>query len=233
MAKKHGLVVAQTKHSYDFVRFDENERKRAIEGTKTALNLAAGAGIDKIQVYTGPGFGNAPLYIGKDIPEGKAWEFVYEAFDEIVPVAEKLGVYLTVEPVYNHVVRDYYTLMELLNHYKSKALAVNFDTGNFQLYQTDLSWVTRRLGKLIMHTHIKDAVGKAGLSSHMREDISYAIVGEGAIDWKGWLNAMKDIGYQGYMSFEFRPERFEKMGFDLESILRVYKRSLEKQIEMA
>jgi sugar phosphate isomerase/epimerase len=228
-AKSYGLEVSEVKYARDFVVLDDDFRKDIINDTKEKIKFAEGAEIDMIQVFTGPmpWMAGSPR-IGKDISEGKAWSLVFEAFNEITDAAEKCNVYLTIEAVYDMVVRDYYTLKELLDTVKSKYLVVNFDPIHYHLYRNDIPWVVRRLGKLIKHVHLHDGAGRPG---EPREDNIWTLLGEGTVDWEGMLVALREIGYKGFLSMEIESKwLYDVMEYDFETIANINKQSLEKLI---
>lgn len=226
-AKNHGLKVSEAKHARDFVVLDDDFRKDIINDTKEKIKLAEGAGIDMIQVFTGPmpWMPGSPV-IGKDISEGKAWSLVVDAFNEITDAAEKHNVYLTIEAVYDMLVRDYYTLKELLDMVKSKFLVVNFDPIHYHLYRNDIPWVVKRLGKLIKHVHLHDGAGRPG---QPKEDNIWTLLGEGTVDWEGMFKALREIGYKGFLSMEIESRWFyDVMEYDFEKVAEINTKSLEK-----
>jgi len=191
-----GVAVQQ-----DYVTLDDNIRRDRIDLTKEVIKAASRVGIKVLNVYTGPAAEDPKaLRIPKDITEEKAWNLVLEAYNEIVEVAEKEKIYLAVEAVFNQLCHDYYTLKELLNSINSKYLAVNMDPSHYYLYGNDIIWVVKKLSTKIKHVHIKDAIGKPGI---MGVDFIFPLIGEGGIDWKGFINALDAIEYDGFLSIEF------------------------------
>ena len=125
---------------------------------------------------------------------------VFDAFDRIVKALENSKVHGAVEGVWGHLCSDYYTTRLLIDHFGSDYLGVNFDPshdvlkGNF-----DTGWIVRQWGKkTIKHVHLKDAIGvqKQGL-------FLFPFLGEGRVDWNGMFAALREIGYDGYLSVEF------------------------------
>ncbi len=88
---------------------------------------------------------------------------VREAFDLLVLLAEDLGVDLALEGVFGHLARDYYTTLELLRHYDSPRLGVNFDPSHGILYGNDIPWAVRQWGPRIKHVHLP--LARRGVSS--------------------------------------------------------------------
>jgi sugar phosphate isomerase/epimerase len=130
-----------------------------------------------------------------------AWDLVISAFDELITAAEKENVILAVEPVFGHLVHDYYTLMELFRKFDSPNLRVNFDPSHGILYQNDTGWAIRQLGDKIVHCHLKDAVGRPG--GLPGETFQFPLLGEGEVPWSEFKISLDEIGYSGYLTVEF------------------------------
>ena len=63
----------------------------------------------------------------------------------------------------------------------------------------DAGWIVRQYGnKTIKHIHLKDAVGV-----QVEGLFLFPFIGEGRVDWPGMFSALREIGYEGYMSVEF------------------------------
>ena len=199
--EQYGLVVSEAVVQQDFVTLDQNAYKNRVELIASCIPAAAQAGIHVINLFTGPAPWDpiAPR-LGIDISEGKAWDLVLGAFQRLVPMAEQHHVYLAVEAVFGHLCHDYYTLQELLHHFDSEFLAVNFDPSHYQLYGNDVPWAIRQLAPRIRHVHLKDVVGRPGLPG---KEFIFPLLGEGTIDWIAFVDALDQVGYQGALSVEF------------------------------
>jgi sugar phosphate isomerase/epimerase len=162
--------------------------------------------IPVMNVFTGPMTWNPKsARIGKEVSEGQAWKAVVDSLSEVVAVAEKSGVVVTVEPVFGMLVHDYYTVRELLGYFDSRHLGVNVDPSHFALYGNDPAWAVKRLGKRVKHVHVKDAFGRPGVFG---ETFSFPFLGEGVIDWRAFFAALRDVGYQGFLSLEFENDSY-------------------------
>lgn len=239
LAESYGLAISEAKHALDFVITDDKNRRSTIDETTKKIGFAGEAGIGIVQVFSGPWIvqvfpGQKALVLGKDIQEGKAWEYVVEAFNELCAAGEKYDVDVAVEPVYSMLVRDYYTLKELLNEVKSKKLVVNFDPVHYHLYRNDIPWVIKRLGKLIKHVHLHDGAGKPGVNG---QDFIWTLLGEaygrGGVDWKGTFQALRDIGYKGFLSMECESRwLWDVMGYDYVKVAETLKFAVERLMSL-
>ena len=79
------------------------------------------------------------------------------------------------------------------DHIQSDHFGTNFDTA-WQLLQREyIPWSVYKLGDKIRHVHLRDGDGLLCYSYPP---------GMGIIDWHGFIKALKDVGYDGFLSFE-------------------------------
>jgi sugar phosphate isomerase/epimerase len=202
-----GLAVSEWIVQLDFVHADPGLRRSRIDLAAAAIRAVADLGSDgqsahaPVNLFSGPApwDPDAPR-LGKDLSEGEAWDMVRAAYDVLVPLAQDSGVGLAVEGVFGHLVHDYYTMLELLRHYDSPALGVNFDPSHGALVGNDAPWVVRQLASRIRHFHLKDAVGRPGMFG---DTFVFPLLGEGTVPWADFFAAVDEIGYEGYLTVEF------------------------------
>ncbi len=202
-----GLSVSEWVLQQDYVHPDSGVRRERIQLSADALRAIAALDMSvqakpaPVNLFTGPApWDSSAPRLGKDVSEGAAWGMVYEAFDTLVPLAEELDVDLAVEGVFGHLVHDYYTARELVRHYDSPRLGVNFDPSHGILYGNDTAWATRQWGQHIKHVHLKDAVGCPGMPG---ETFIFPLLGEGRVPWQSFYAALDEIGYDGFLTVEF------------------------------
>ncbi len=202
-----GLAISEFVVQIDFVHPDAAIREARISHAAeairaaAALDLAGQAAPAPVNLFSGPApWDAAAPRLGRDLTEGQAWDMVRAAFDVLVPLAEASRIDLAVEGVFGHLVHDYYTTLELLRHYDSPRLGVNFDPSHGILVGNDIPWAVRQWGSRIRHFHLKDAVGRAGMFG---ETFVFPLLGEGQVPWAEFFGAVEAIGYEGYLSVEF------------------------------
>ena len=165
---------------------DANYRQVRIDHTKRALTMAKELGAPCIT--TEPG---GPL-------EGRTWNECLKLFVEmlkpVVEHAEKEGVLLLVEPEPDLLIETADQYLEFAQHFTSPYLGLNFDIGHSYCVSDDPAATVRRLGPLIRHVHLED-IAATRVHHHL-------IPGEGVIDFAGTLTALKDVGYDGWVTIE-------------------------------
>jgi sugar phosphate isomerase/epimerase len=165
---------------------DPHYRRIRIEHTKRALSLAAELGAPC--VTTEPG---GPL-------EGRTWGECLRLFvEELKPVvehAEKVRVPLLVEPEPDLLIETADQYLEFAKHIQSPYLGLNFDIGHFYCVKDDPAATVRKLAPLIRHVHLED-IAATRVHHHL-------VPGDGVIDFRGTLAALKEVGYGGWVTVE-------------------------------
>lgn len=200
-AAKEGLIVSGAVLQRDFVLCGKEEREKQLESTLRDMRIIADAGIDLITMCTGPfAWIEKPVVIDRDVSSGTAWAWVYQAYDQLIPQAEKLGVRIGLENVWGMLAHNLYTNQFLHKRYNSKAFGVTLDPSHDAINGlTDMKFLVETWGKeKIFHVHLKDAVGTQETGKFL-----FPLLGEGVIDWCAFFGTLEDIGYEGAMSVEF------------------------------
>ena len=199
--KNSGLEVSEITVQRDMVLLDEKERQDNIKYTVECIETFSSFGVTVFNIFTGPvPWIKNPLVIGTDVNMGEAWNMVFDAVDQLLPVAKKNNAVLALESVWGMLAHDFYTAKFLIDRYQSPNLGINFDpshdilSGNY-----DVGWIIRQWGsEKIAHVHLKDAAG-----IQKKDRFVFPLLGEGNVDWKAFKEAMAGIGYSGVMSVEF------------------------------
>jgi len=165
---------------------DVHYRRIRIDHTKRALSLAKELGAKCIT--TEPG---GPL-------EGRTWaeglKLFVEMLKPVVEHAEKEQVLLLVEPEPDLLIETADQYLEFASKISSPYLGLNFDIGHSYCVKDDPADTVRRLAALIRHVHLED-IAATRVHHHM-------IPGEGAIDFGAALSALKEVGYDGWVTIE-------------------------------
>lgn len=165
---------------------DRHYRQIRIDHTTRALTLAKNLGAKCIT--TEPG---GPL---EGRPWGECLKLFVEMLKPVVEHAEKEEVLLLVEPEPDLLIETADQYLEFTTKIQSPYLGLNFDIGHSYCVSDDPADTIRKLGKLIRHVHLED-IAPTRVHHHM-------IPGEGAIDFGAALTALKDIGYDGWVTIE-------------------------------
>lgn len=165
---------------------DRHYRQIRVDHTVRALTLAKELGAPNIT--TEPG---GPV-------EGRNWSECLTLFVEMLkPVvghAERVGVPLLIEPEPHLLIETAEQYLEFASRIQSPMLGLNFDIGHQFCVGEDPAASVRKLAPHIRHVHLED-IATTRVHHHL-------IPGEGVIDFKSALQALKEVGYDGWVTVE-------------------------------
>ena len=169
---------------------DAEARRRRIEHTVNSIRMARDLGVPGISLEPG-----GPLPAGTT--RQAAMDLYREGLRQVLPVAEECGVNLLVEPEPHLLIERPEEFEELLAGLAHPRLALNFDIGHFFCVGVDPAAAARRLAPHIRHVHLEDI---APTRAHQ-----HLVPGRGAIDLESVLGALRDGGYNGWVTVELYP----------------------------
>jgi len=127
-----------------------------------------------------------------------AYERAQESIRKVVPLAEKRGVYICVENVWNKFLLSPVEMKRFVEEIDSEYVAVYFDVGNILVIGYPEDWI-RILGKKIKRIHLKDFKLSVG------NIWGFCDLLEGDINWQEVIKALKEVGYNSYLTAEVGP----------------------------
>src|SRR5438067_4302769 len=183
---------------YPLTSNDSDKRARGLELAKKMTEAAHDLGVENLLVV--PGAVHIPWRTDHEpVPNDVCDKRAREAIGKLVPLAEKLGVFLNIENIFfNGYLMTPGEMIDFVDSFKSERLRVHFDTGNIMEYQFPEHWV-RQLGKRIRNVHLKEYTKKG--TDHSLE--SFRPLLDGTTNWPAVLEAFDRTGYQGYLTFEY------------------------------
>jgi sugar phosphate isomerase/epimerase len=199
---------------------DQARRDIRTGHTKACLKLASYLGCANISVPPG-----GPL---QGMSRGEAMRLFHRGIEEVVPLAEELGVKILVEPEPDLLLENTREFSEFIGGVSSPCVGINFDIGHFFCAGEDPGDAFEELFPWIGHVHIED-IAPTRRHHHL-------IPGLGTIDFPKVFRAMQQTGYGGDISLElytyadmpceagmqslgFLLRLFEDAGFDVPSML--------------
>jgi len=186
-------AVADPRHPYwhpSWIEPDRDYRAVRREHTRRCLHLAKELEAPSIQ--TEPG---GPLETGQS--RSAAAALFYDEFMPCVEVAEKLEVYLLIEPEPGLLIETFEQYLEFVDRVDSPWVGLNFDIGHaYCVAQAPQAWIAR-MAPHTRHYHLEDI---AATREHR-----HLIPGRGAIDIPAVLGEIERSGYQGWITVELYP----------------------------
>ncbi|MBO7376846.1 MAG: AMP-binding protein, partial [Clostridia bacterium] len=123
----------------------------------------------------------------------------------VLPIAEadRVTVLLETAGVYSDTAR----LSALLGRFASDSLGALWDMHNpYRFSGESAEDVIEHLGAHIKHVHIRDSAVTGG------GEIQYRLIGEGDLPVSEMIDALRSVGYAGFISCECNPADFDELG---------------------
>jgi len=128
--------------------------------------------------------------------QNEATDASRRAVEKLIPVAEKTGVVIALENVWNNLWVKPKLFAQFVASFNNPWVKAYFDIGNHVKYAPPEEWI-QALGKLIVKFHVKDFKlnpdGRGGKFVHFRE---------GSINWPMVRREIDKIGYNGFLTIE-------------------------------
>jgi hydroxypyruvate isomerase len=180
-------------------------RERVLKATREAIDTCAEYGYKNVIAFTG---------MSEDIPAGTGAAHCVEGFKQIIGHAEKKKITLCLEmlntrdgshpmkghPGYQGNHTEY--CVDIINRVGSPNLKLLFDIYHVQIMDGDVIRRIRQHKDVIGHVHTAGNPGRGELDD--KQEIAY----------KPIMEALIEIGYQGYVGQEFIPTRDPLAGLE-------------------
>jgi L-ribulose-5-phosphate 3-epimerase len=120
-----------------------------------------------------------------------------EAVKRLIPVAEKCGVLIALENVWNNLWVKPAVFKHFVSSFNNPWVRAYFDIGNHVKYAPPQEWIMT-LGSLIVKCHVKDF----RLSETDPGSGKFVIIRDGSINWPAVRAALDQVGYNGWLTIE-------------------------------
>lgn len=199
--KDHGLVISALCGDLGCGFADAQRNPQLIEQSKRILDLAKDLETDVVTTHIGvvPAESTHPRFA-----------VMQQACGELAAYADSLQAHFAIETGPEVAA----TLKHFLDGLHSTGVAVNMDPANFVMVTgDDPVQAVYTLKEYIVHTHAKDGrrlrvvdpeILYGMVESDMLADPSFLELplGQGDVDFKNYLKALDEIGYQGFLTIE-------------------------------
>jgi L-ribulose-5-phosphate 3-epimerase len=190
---------------------DKTVNSLKVEKSKRILDLAIELGTNVVTTHIG---------MVPDDRNGEVYETMHLACEELSRYATSMNAYFAIETGPETAAH----LKQFLDGLGSKGVSVNFDPANMVMVTgDDPVQGVYTLKDYIVHTHAKDGIrirevdpreiygalgyepldhGKIAKLAESGEAFREVPLGQGGVDWNLYLKALRDIGYEGYLTIE-------------------------------
>jgi hexulose-6-phosphate isomerase len=165
---------------------DPEVRARGLAGLKTAIEDCKFYGGDTVLLV--PGRVADPQRENFE----QVWERSQAEVRKALPLAERLGVIIAIETVWNDFITTPEQLVKYVDEFNSPHVAAYFDISNMLKYGVKPGDWIRKLGKRMVKFDFKGY-------SHTKK---WVPIGEGDEDWPDVLKALDEVGYRGWATAE-------------------------------
>jgi hexulose-6-phosphate isomerase len=182
---------------YNFGNSDAKLRGKAADAVKKMLQIANWLGTDAlltipaaVDVFFNPA--------SEVVPYDVAYERAVAGIKKVLPVAEKFKVVLAIENVWHKFLMSPLEMCRFIDSFNSPYVGAYFDVGNVLRTGYPEQWI-RILGQRIKRVHLKDyRIAAADVNG-------FVDLLEGDVNWPEVMRALKEVGYNGYLTAEMIP----------------------------
>lgn len=167
-------------------------RARGLKALLTALDDARFYGADTVLLV--PGKVTDPAIENIEQVRGRSQAEVRKA----LPLAEKLGVKIAIEVVWNDFLTTPEQLIEYVDDFKSPLVGAYFDCSNMIKYGVKSGDWIRKLGKRMLKFDFKGF----SMDKFKSKQNPWVAIGDGDEDWPDVRKALEEVGYRGWATSE-------------------------------
>jgi L-ribulose-5-phosphate 3-epimerase len=165
---------------------DEKVRAKGLAALQGALEDAKIYGADTVLLVPG--------VVNKDVTYEQCWQRSSAEVRKAIPTAEKNNVKIAIEVVWNNFLTTPEQLIDYVDQFKSPYVGAYFDCSNMIKYGVKSGDWIRKLGKRMLKFDFKGYSKSKG----------WVPIGEGDEDWPDILQALAEIGYNGWATAEVK-----------------------------
>ncbi|MGI4790037.1 MAG: sugar phosphate isomerase/epimerase family protein [Janthinobacterium lividum] len=200
-AEKLGVQVASVASglywNYALASDAPEDRERAVKALEQMIQITSWLGAKTLLTIPGA----VDVFFIPDsgvIPYDTVWDRATEGLKRVLPTAQKYGVRLGIENVWNKFLLSLLEMARFIDQFDSPAIGAYLDVANVLPFGYPEQWL-RILGHRIVGIHFKDFRRAVGTIE------GFVDLLEGDVDWPAVTQAIAEIGYSGPVAAEMIP----------------------------
>ncbi len=207
-----GVGISSLLPMYRWASNDETERQAAVRHWKRAIEIAVELGVDTLNSE----FGRGPhpdkgscycCHTGAMMESCEdAW---WRSMEELVPILEREGVNLHIEPHPEDWVETLQPSVDLIRTVNSSRVKFLYCAPHTFYFGDDTQAMLRECADVLAHVHVADTFNHKG-SSGLRYIINppgsearvhqHLDIGQGEVPWDDFFGTLAEIGFDGIMT---------------------------------
>jgi myo-inositol catabolism protein IolH len=211
--KEAGVGIASLLPMYRWASPHEDERQAAVRYWKEAIQVAVDMGVDTMNSEFGrgpsPDRGHSISCCGGTYTHESSEAAWWRSMEELVPVFEKEGVTLNMEPHPEDWCETLHPAIDMVRMIGSKNVRFLYCAPHTYYFGDDMAAMIREADALIGHVHVADTFNhkaSSGLRYIVNPPGSKATVhqhlniGQGEVDWDVFFGSLAAVGFDGIMT---------------------------------
>ena len=209
--REHGVSVSTLQPMYRWSSPYKDEWEMAMDNWKRTIQIAVE--LDNPLLISEFGRGGSPERSAADRTGTHTAEACENAFwrsmDVLVPILEREGLVLSVEPHPEDWVEEINPAVEIIKTINSSSIKASFIAPHAFYYGDDLATSIRATKDVLVHARVADTFNHKA-SSQLRYIVNppgskarvhqHLDMGEGEIDWDVFFKTLHEIGFDGVLS---------------------------------
>ncbi len=178
---------------------DEDARRAAVRAWKRAIQITVDLGVDVM---------NSELNGRPEAPEHAESQFL-RSMEELIPVFEREGVKLALEPHPDDFIEDGHAAVDLVRGLNRDWISFVYCTPHTFHQGNDATGILGRAGNMVTHVHLADTLDHTA-SNGLRYIVNppgsparvhqHAEIGRGEVDFDEVFRALADTGFDGTLT---------------------------------
>ena len=173
----------------DIVSSDESVRAHAVDYVKANVDYAVALGAEVVTFTP-----TACMKIAAEVELAQEWDWAVGAAKAVAAYAGDRGIRIAVEPwnrYETYLITRTHKAVEFVDEVGAPNIGVMADTFHMSIEEPDIAAAIRNAGHRLAHVHLADS--------------NRAAPGQGHTDFEPIVQAIIDVGYEGWISYELLP----------------------------